>query len=167
MIRVKKFGWNGVEAKISWEIEGQERHTLECTDEPKTELLKALQDLRDGAIEECEVLADDAILNVRSVSWSWSLDIMGASICLLGELKNSNSPLVINTPHKPEQPYNEGSESPLLPEKLAGHLWDLHRLVEKYIDGDRVRQQTDLFEDADAPAGHAKRPEPAVTGGAA
>lgn len=90
----------------------------------------------------------DAFATVRSVSWSWSYDIMGASVCLLIKLENSYAPLVVNTPHKPEQPYCEGTEAPLLPSGFADKLRELHRLVERYIDGDRFKEQTDLFEDA-------------------
>jgi hypothetical protein len=90
----------------------------------------------------------DAFATIRSVSWSWSHDIMGASVCLLIKLENSYAPLVVNTPHKPEQPYSEGGEAHLLPTAFADKLRELHRLVERYIDGDRFKEQTDLFEDA-------------------
>lgn len=92
--------------------------------------------------------ASEAIAVVRSVSFSWGCDIMGASICLLIEMRNSDAPLVVNTPHKPTQQYSEGGQAHLLPEKLANKLEVLHLLIERYIEGERERKQTDLFDDA-------------------
>lgn len=88
----------------------------------------------------------DAFAVVRSVSYSWQLDIMGASICLLVKLDHSDSPLTLNTPHKPCEPYS-GEAGHTLPERLADKLRRLHVLIERYIDGERVRKQTDLFDE--------------------
>lgn len=157
-----------------------EKHQMECPDKPMPELLAALQGLEYDALNELEVVrvgdrslyeamdlalhegrseefrqelskngASEAIAVVRSVSFSWGCDIMGASICLLIEMRNSDAPLVVNTPAKPEQPYSEGAGH-TLPEKLAAKLWNLHALVERYVDGERWREQTDLFQDAPA-----------------
>lgn len=160
MVHVKKFSWNEKdrEASVSYVIErgkdGSERHILECADAPKPELLEALQALALPALKECEVIrtldATEIDTRVRSVSFSWSLDIMGASICLLVALDHADQPLVLNTPHKPSQPYS-GETGHALPEAMVEKLTRLHVLVERYIDGDRVRQQTDLFEDQDSP----------------
>ena len=161
--------------------DGSERHVLECADAPKPELLEALQALAVPALKECEVIRvpdhdlfasmekilgpeaveehrallrrfseAEAEATVRSVSFSWSLDIMGASICLLVALDHADQTLVLNTPHKPSQPYS-GETGHTLPEGMVEKLERLHVLVERYIDGDRVRQQTDLFEDQDSP----------------
>jgi hypothetical protein len=134
--------------------DGSERHILECADAPKPKLLEALQALAVPALKECEVIrtldATEIDARVRSVSFSWSLDIMGASICLLVALDHADQPLVLNTPHKPSQPYS-GETGHALPEAMVEKLTRLHVLVERYIDGDRVRQQTDLFEDQDSP----------------
>ena len=92
--------------------------------------------------------ASEAIAVVRSVSFSWGCDILGASICLLIEMRNSDAPLVVNTPHKPSQQYSDGGQAHLLPEKLVDKLRALHGLIELYIEGTRERKQTDLFEDA-------------------
>lgn len=92
--------------------------------------------------------AREAFATVRSVSWSWSLDIMGASCCLLVKLEHSHTPLVVNCPHKPEKQYIERETAHLLPGKLADAYHELHNLVVAYINGDREPQeQTDMFED--------------------
>jgi hypothetical protein len=92
--------------------------------------------------------AREAFATVRSVSWSWSLDIMGASCCLLVKLEHSHTPLVVNCPHKPEKQYSERGTAHLLPGKLADAYHELHNLVVAYINGDREPQeQIDMFED--------------------
>lgn len=94
----------------------------------------------------------EAFATVRSVSWSWSNDIMGGSVCLLVKLEKSNTPLVVNSPHKPEEPYSEGGSVHLLAEEFAAALRDLHGLVVRFIEGERVKEpseQTELFEDAE------------------
>lgn len=90
--------------------------------------------------------ATEAFGEVRSVSYSWALDIMGASVCVLVPLDHSDQPLVLNTPHKPCEPYS-GEVGNTLPEGFANKLRALHVLIERYIDGERVRAQTDLFDD--------------------
>lgn len=159
MYRVKSFKWNekDPEAKVVYTIvrqEGDERHVLECSDPPKPELLAALQGLEQDALRECEVVKLGAPdipgqVAIRSVSFSWALDIMGASICLLVKLDYSDQPLVLNTPHKPSQPYSEAGGHTLPPE-LVTKLESLHVLIERYIDGDRVKKQTDLFDDEES-----------------
>jgi hypothetical protein len=155
MVRVKSFKWSAKdkEAKVVYSIvrdDSEERHTLECSDPPKQELLDALQGLADDAVRECEVISlsvyvPDQIV-VRSVAFSWTLDIMGASICLLVKLDHSDAPLVLNTPHKPSQAYSE-SGGHTLGASLVTKLEALHVLIERYIDGDRFREQVDMFED--------------------
>lgn len=184
-IKVKKFSWNPESKEVcstyTVEVnEKQEKHTLECSDKPKVELLDAMQALDEMALAECEVIrvADqkfranvdkllgegysdremdaplkqigtpEAFATVRSVSWSWSHDIMGASCCLLVKLEHSHTPLVVNCPHKPEEQYSESGTAHLLPGRLADAYHDLHDLVVAYINGDREPpEQIDLFED--------------------
>lgn len=155
MVRAKSFKWSAKdkEAKVVYSIvrdDSEERHTLECSDPPKQELLDALQGLADDAVRECEVIklpvyVPDQVV-VRSVAFSWALDIMGASICLLVKLDHSDAPLVVNTPHKPSQAYSE-SGGHTLGASLVTKLEALHVLIERYIDGDRFREQVDMFED--------------------
>lgn len=155
MVRAKSFKWSAKdkEAKVVYSIvrdDSEERHTLECSDPPKQELLDALQGLADDAVRECEVIklpvyVPDQVV-VRSVAFSWALDIMGASICLLVKLDHSDAPLVVNTPHKPSQAYSESGGHTLGP-SLVTKLEALHVLIERYIDGDRFREQVDMFED--------------------
>lgn len=156
MIRVKSFKWSPKdrEAKVVYSIvrdDSEERHQMKWADQPKQELLDALQGLADEAVKECEVIklpvyVPDQV-GVRSVAFSWALDIMGASICLLVKLDYSDAPLVLNTPHKPSQAYSE-SGGHTLGASLVTKLEALHVLIERYIAGDRFYPQTDLFEES-------------------
>lgn len=104
----------------------------------------------DGPMKQ--IGAPEAFATVRSVSWSWSHDIMGASCCLLVKLEHSHTPLVVNCPHKPEEQYSESGTAHLLPPNLADAYHDLHDLVVAYINGDREPpEQTDLFQEEGSP----------------
>lgn len=72
---------------------------------------------------------------------------MGATISASMELYNSNAPLNINTPNKPEMPYNpdqEWDEKTCLTEECVFAIRKLVLVAEEYLSG--VRQQTSLFE---------------------
>jgi hypothetical protein len=60
-IKVKKFSWNPESKEVcsTYTVEvnkQQEKHTLECSDKPKAELLDAMQALDEMALAECEVI---------------------------------------------------------------------------------------------------------------
>lgn len=60
-INVKKFSWNpeSLEAVCNYSIEVNgkyEKHQLECSDKPKSELVEAMQALAEPALRECEVI---------------------------------------------------------------------------------------------------------------
>lgn len=94
---------------------------------PHPDLVDALAALGEHALALCElegVEAED--LEVRSVSFSWSHDVMGATITALRTLRRSSSPLVLNTPHKTVAHYGEdGDDEHLLPESTVEALMDL------------------------------------------
>lgn len=125
-------------------------YTAKCTEEPAPNFLEALKDLRQFVIKMCE-LPEDYIdrITVKSVSLNYGgeADTMGATISASMELYNSNAPLNINTPNKPEMPYNpdqEWDEKTCLTEECVFAIRKLVLVAEEYLSG--VRQQTSLFE---------------------
>lgn len=128
-------------------------YTAKCTEEPAPNFLEALKDLRQFVIEMCE-LPEDYIdrITVKSVSLNYGgeADTMGATISASMELYNSNAPLNINTPNKPEMPYNpdqEWDEKNCLTEECVFAIRKLVLVAEEYLSG--VRQQTSLFEQSE------------------
>lgn len=125
-------------------------YTVKCTDEPAPNFLEALMDLRQFCIEMCE-LPEDYLdrITVKSVSLNYGgeADTMGATITACMELYNSNAPLNINTPNKPEAPYNpdqEWDEKTCLTEDCVYAIRNLALAAEEYLLG--TRQQTSLFD---------------------
>lgn len=127
-------------------------YTMKCADKPRPQFQKALNGLRRHVAEICELnippnLAhpnEVANIEVRGVSLSWTDDIMGVVITALKTLRNSNSPLVLNTPHLPEEPYSEGGdESMCLTSECVDAIRNLIDEAHRYLEGDR--QQLDLF----------------------
>lgn len=127
--------------------------TLSCIDAPRSEYEKLIEKLCPFVIELCELPQDYlSRITVKSVSFSFGGDseIMGVVITAAMKLKNSNTPLNLNTPHKPSEHYSSagGDDSLLLPEKCVEILEALQEECAQYIDG--VRAQPDLFKNKEA-----------------
>ena len=98
--------------------------------------------------EMCELKKEDTKkIIVKGVSFSFSGEdeVMGAVITAHKTLVNSNTPLVMNTPHKIEEFYGElGDDKQLLPEDCAVALHKTAKEAEKFVNGERA--QMDLFQ---------------------
>lgn len=153
-IKIKKFSYNAKdkETKVEYSFyrdNGDEvKTTLTSFQKPTTELILQMSVLTKDVEKICSLPTGYCIdAEVRSVSFSHSHDILGAVITCLVPIETANSPVVINTPHLPSAPYNECSESPVLPSETAFKLKVIHKLVIEYINGDRqpeVDNQTKL-----------------------
>lgn len=94
---------------------------------------------------------DITVLGV-SFSYAGEDDVMGAVITATRQLMHSNSPLVVNTPHKPSEFYSKGENdmrdmNELLPRACVGMLEDLQAEAEKYVNGERENQQMGMFDE--------------------
>jgi len=151
MIRIVKFKIlkdGGV--SIKWERpngSSMDEYQIRCWDEPDVGLVKAMAVLREDVIEMCELKDDPDLVFVKGVSFSYGgdNDTMGAVITAQKKLIKSNAPLMINTPHKSEEPYAEGAGGDLLSPECVQRLYDLQGVVGKYIDGERAQQT--MFKD--------------------
>src|SRR5690606_21894230 len=95
---------------------------LSCADLPLQSLEVALQALVVDVLTICELdpATNGSRLAVRGVSLTYAHDIRGACVTALKNLKGSHAPLVLNTPHLPEMPYNaDDTGSPVLPDGCA------------------------------------------------
>lgn len=131
-----------------WGDDNERSWTLRCYEEPRPELPEAMAALEPhvrGLLGLPEDWARGAI-GVAKVSWSWSekTDIKGASVSCHVHLDAADSPLILNTPHLPYEPYSDGGKC--LPEDMVEALEELERCVAEYLDG--ARSQGELFEEA-------------------
>lgn len=124
--------------------------TLNCVDKPLPALELAMLNLRKHVLEICEMPVDDTEVmkvKVKGVSFSYSgdNDVMGATITASKTLAKSNSPLIINTPHKFDQPHNENQGTEMcLSDDCVNVLEELLEQAEKYLDGERA--QLEMFD---------------------
>ncbi len=125
-------------------------YSMESTEAPAPSLDLTLQGLRRPLLEETELtMLEPVKINIGSVSISWvetedQGTVMGAVISALRELDKSNSPLVINSPFKPERPYTEdGDWTGCLQQETVEAIKLLFDEAELYLEGDRA--QTNLF----------------------
>jgi hypothetical protein len=153
-MRILKVKFQEKDARVHIEYQEEKHkgkwddHSLNCHDPAKPSFHTALQDLLLYGAAICE-LPDSykERMKVSSVSFSYGGDaeVMGATITMMKELRSSNAPLVINTPHKPESSYTEdGDESNCLPTQCVHALYTLQEEAIGYIRGDRSQLELKL-----------------------
>lgn len=140
---------------------GWDEYSMKSAEEPAPSFEHALDDLAPHVEQMCELTTNDHQVHpytVRGVSFSYGgdHDVMGATITAERTLTNSNSPLILNTPHKIAEPYAEGSDETQV--MTNDCLIDLERLqneAEDYLEGKRA--QMDMFNE-----GEESEPEPVM-----
>lgn len=124
-----------------------DQYAITCKDPARPEFYEALKELVEHVVEMCELPDDYASrIEVRGVSFSYSNDVMGATITAIMSLTYSAQPLNLNTPYKTEE-----SESTLqqLTYACRHDLGVLQQECKLYIDGERA--QGSLFPVNDQP----------------
>lgn len=131
---------------------------LKSSDEPLPEFDEAIKGMVQHLIEEAELpheLEIGAKVTGISISWHNNIKIedhqtledakydIGCVITGQRKLKQANSPLNINTPHK--NAINENNEDMQLSEGCIASLHECIRVAERYISGERA--QLDMFAD--------------------
>lgn len=154
--RIKSVKWAAggrteIAAIETWDGGTNEREwTLRCYDEPA----KALPDAFAALEAHVRDLLDlprtwaEGQFKVTKVTWSWNQDagVKGAVVTCLAYLPCAHSPIVLNTPHLPYEPYNrtdDPASAKLMPEDMVDALDALERAATAYLDGQR--SQGDLF----------------------
>ena len=122
-----------------------ESYVLSSEDMPLPSFGQALQAVGEFVPLICEISTESPV-QVLGVSFGYGGDaeVMGATITAMLELESSNSPLILNTPYKASEVYNEGgNEDVLLPLDCVRALEALCKEADKYLKGERA--QGDLF----------------------
>ena len=164
--RIKKVKLEANKIRIEYlvPVTGQKERdelSLLCATPAKQSFYDALTSLVPFVAEICEQSEKWAqSVEVRGVSFSYGgeNEVMGATISALKTLEKSNSPLVINTPHKSSEPYNEGGDETIcLSDEATDALYHLQRETQLYLDGHRA--QLSLEFEGDKPS---ELPAPAL-----
>jgi hypothetical protein len=153
-MRITKVKYDGKKVRVEYErgsLTDPDEFLVSCKDEPSVEFKDALQALQPDVNELCEFPIDQA-LSIRSVSYSHTNGIMGACVTALRSLKKANSPLVINTPHLPSEPYSDNADELTLDPNMTERLIHLANLAEMYVGGDARAQASLLDAPAEQPA---------------
>ncbi|MDZ7763236.1 MAG: hypothetical protein U5K00_02255 [Melioribacteraceae bacterium] len=118
-------------------------------DKPAPDLINQAMLFRKHVLNLCELPEKDEEiqkLEIKSFSFSWSGEkhIMGCTVTAARKLSGSNTPLILNTPHKIEDFHAEdGDSKQLLPADLVNDAYELMLQINAFIDGER--EQLDLF----------------------
>lgn len=155
-MRITKVSWNDAETKVCIEYSKEspannklrDEFSLKCNEPPLESFKDSLKALVPYVVKDLELPDSYATtLKVRGVTFSFGgeFDTMGAVVTSLKTLRNSNAPLVLNTPHKTVEPYNEGGdESNCLSLGFCSALDDVIEEAIKYVQGNRAQQQLPL-----------------------
>lgn len=158
MRRITRFKFNKAgKVRVEYEVarggEDWDEYGFTSKDKPTPELQNKVTEFRKYVNDICELnLNDDQMhrLEVRGFSFSFAgeKEVMGCTITAIKKLHKSNSPLIINTPHKIEDYYAEqGDPNQLMPDGMADDLRELIELIEKYIDGERAQEELKFEEE--------------------
>jgi hypothetical protein len=123
--------------------------SLTCHQAPAPGFVKAIDDLRPHVVEICELPKDYVSgLTVTGVTYTYAgdADIMAATIIAKKTLNSSNSPLLLNTPHKPSDADEKGAGSPVLSSACVKILKKLQKEAIEYINGKRAQLEMQLDE---------------------
>lgn len=147
--RITKIKHNAGKVKIDYLIERNDEqvdeYSLVCSDAPVPEFAEALQALKKvlPAWLECKPDYCDN-MTILGVSISWKGDNFGCCVTALKPLKSCNSPLVLNAPHKPMEPYSGDDYANCLTQEQIDGIKNVIAEAEAYIDG--TRAQMGLFD---------------------
>jgi len=125
--------------------------TFECDDEPHPDLVKALEAMAPHLRENCEI-DDSRKVTVKSVTCTHKqmegFEVHGLVISGLRELRNCNSPMSLNSPHKTDIPYadDQDADDMNLTSECLDDLAVLEREVFAYVDGKRAQLELGLEE---------------------
>ena len=151
--RVLKLSYDRKKVDVRYE-EGSDEFEVISADGPAPRLVQALEALRPHVAAICELPAKYvADAEVRGVTFTYTKDLLGATITALKKVGTSNSPFAIHTPFTPESVASE-TDGPkvCLSEDATLALMEVQEAALDYVDGRRA--QLSLLEEE--PAGAAK-----------
>ena len=128
---------------------GTNNLTLNSFEAPAPGFKKAFKRLEKWVNEICELNLSpedvSTLISIIGVSFSWTNDILGAVISAKKHLEGTPAPLILNTPHKPSEPYGKNAdESNVLDSDCVADLENLQKEAEKYLNGKRAQVKIDL-----------------------
>jgi len=151
--KINKAGKVRCEYEIARGEEEFDEYGFTSKDKPVPELENKFKEFGEYVDDICELNLEEHQmyrLEVRGFSFSYAGDkeVMGCTITAIKKLSNSNSPLILNTPHKIAEFYSDhGSEKQLMPDGMYDDLKELCELIQKYIDGERAQEKLNFSEE--------------------
>ena len=148
--RITKIKAKKGEYTFSWEVyqestKNWDKHTLVCKDAPREELKERLQVMKNHVTEICEFeQGATKKIAVSGISVSYTDDNRYLVIMAMKALTNSQAPLIINTPARPEIPDGECTEKYCMSDELERDLEILEEEAWRYINGDRAQMDFDF-----------------------
>lgn len=143
-IQLTRVSYKKGKVAISWLQQRPEDQTdefsLVSTEQPTHRFVEALQALVPHVLRICELPDQYGNgITVLGVSFSHTNDVMGAVMTATKKLCHSTSPMLINTPHKPSEPYSGDDDSNCLDLETVQALQSVWDQALAYLRGDRAQ----------------------------
>jgi len=132
--------------------DGWDQVSFRSEEPARPELHDALSEMGRHLLSICEFPFEWRYeISVQGVTITYSDDdIQGVVISGRRELKKSNAPLILNSPHISREPYSESSDgTSLYPPGCAEDLDTLERAALAYVDGARLQRELDFNAEQD------------------
>lgn len=148
-IKCKKGLWSFAWENYQQKTQNWDQYTLSCKDQARPELIEIFRKMAEHAADICEILFNPNRMFASGISFSYPADDKPPNCYLVitaqKELEYSGSPLILNTPVRPQKPENGMPDDFCWSEELAADIEDLKEEAWKYISGERAQQS--LFEE--------------------
>jgi len=129
-----------------------DEYRIKCADQPRSELVAALGKMAKHVVDMCELpnytLSSIDVIGLTVTHTAvehQEEDVQGVVISGVRRLKNSNAPMIINTPHFTREPLSPDADKGVFSFECAIDVDRLEQLVFAYVDGERA--QLDLFDE--------------------
>lgn len=140
--------------KTDGKLVNEQKISLETKDEPTLALKDSLHEFGKFAKEILVDLDEKVELTPTGLTISYfknadNDDMLKVKILSKWKITGTNDEIACNTPARIEIEPNRNEDIPknAMPNGMSEHAWEFLDFVEKFINGDRVGEQKDLFED--------------------
>jgi len=139
--------------------EGQDKYTMECSEQPTPAFHAALRDLKGHvAVWVDQPVAWGRDLEIVGVTFTWARDVMGAVVTAIKPVECGA--WCVNTPHLPAVASSD--TAPCLDGACFRALEQVITQAERYIDGDRAQGRLPLDARIDPDTGEVIEPDKAT-----
>ena len=141
-VKCKKGLWSFAWEKYQTKTQNWDQYSLSCKDQARPELIECFRKMAKHAADICEIVYFEEKMIASGISFTYAADDKPPNCYLVitaqKELEYSNSPLILNTPARPQEPENGMPDEFCWSNELADDIEKLKEEAWRYIKGERA-----------------------------